>query len=99
MAWIIVMYTCWFHSVPVTEYTCMLTQCEQASKSIQDSVLVSCSDGASQIEVGTGSLGWVLYDTLGSEVASGVGPADGHPELMSSYMSELGGTITFPVGK
>jgi hypothetical protein len=23
--WIIAMYTCWFHLVPVTEYICMLT--------------------------------------------------------------------------
>ena len=54
--------------------------------------LLACSDGSFYPEACTGSHGWVLA-TEQQTLLQGAGPDDGHPSLMSSYRSELGGLL------
>jgi hypothetical protein len=55
--------------------------------------LLACSDGSFFPEEHTGSHGWVLASTDQQILLQGAGPDDGHPRLMSSYRSELGGLL------
>jgi hypothetical protein len=60
---------------------------------IELETLLMCSDGSYDPKTKKGSHGWVLSDTNKTILAQGLGPADGHPTLMSSYRAELGGLI------
>ena len=60
---------------------------------IELETLITCSDGSFNPQTKKGSHGWVLSDVDKSIMAQGSGPADGHPDLMSSYRAELGGLI------
>lgn len=55
--------------------------------------LLACSDGSYYQESHTGSHGWVLASNEQTILLQGAGPDDGHPLLMSSYHSELGGLL------
>jgi hypothetical protein len=65
MAWITVVYLCWFHLVPVTEYTCMLTVyltnscCNHTIYMVKKSSLIILS--ASNITISRSLLGWSHY--------------------------------------
>ena len=61
---------------------------------ISDGTLLSCSDGSHDPEIGKGSHGWLFSDSDGNILWSGSGPIDCHPDLLSSYRSELGGILT-----
>jgi hypothetical protein len=55
--------------------------------------MVTCSDGSFYPDSHTGSHGWVLASADKAILLQGAGPGDGHPKLMSSYRSELGGLL------
>ncbi len=55
--------------------------------------LLACSDGSYYPEEHTGSHGWALASNEKSILLKGAGQDDGHPSLMSSYRSELGGLL------
>jgi hypothetical protein len=55
--------------------------------------LLTCGDGSFYPEAFTGSHGWVLASTEQQTLLQGAGPDDGHPSLLSSYRSELGGWL------
>jgi hypothetical protein len=61
---------------------------------ISDHSLLACSDGSFDPKVGLGSHSWLFADPEGMLLWSGAGPSDGHPNLMSSYRTELGGVTT-----
>jgi hypothetical protein len=50
-----------------------------------------CCDGSFNPNDGSGSHAWIFADPDGMVLWSGAGPDDGHPTLMSSYRTELGG--------
>lgn len=49
-----------------------------------------CSDGTYHPVHKCGSHGWVFASEAQGTIATGSGPSDGHPTLLSSYRSELG---------
>ncbi len=57
-------------------------------------ILLACSDGSHNPESHTGCHGWVLASNEQELLLQGAGPDDGHPMLINSYRSELGGLIT-----
>jgi hypothetical protein len=61
--------------------------------SMELETLVACSDGSHNPKTGTGSHGWAFAQQDGNTLLQGAGPVDGHPTLMSSYRSELGGLL------
>ncbi len=60
---------------------------------IELETLITCSDGSFDPASGQGSHGWVVSTNDRIMLAKGAGPADGHPNLMSSYRVELGGLV------
>jgi hypothetical protein len=81
-------YQCLIGEQPPTQ-----EQCKMISQALGTEGLFTCSNGAYCQSKGTGSHGWVIYARTGSELMVGAGPADGHPDFMSSYRSELGGIL------
>lgn len=60
---------------------------------LQEATLLACSDGAYDTDNGKGSHGWVFASDMEQEITAGAGPDDGHPSLMASYRTELGGLL------
>jgi hypothetical protein len=60
---------------------------------LQKATLLACSDGAYDTDNGKGSHGWVFASDMEQEIMAGAGPDDGHPSLMTSYRTELGGLL------
>jgi hypothetical protein len=71
------------------------TACKRICNEVLEESLLACSDGAYDAATGKGSHGWVITSEIEQETAaSGTGPDDGHPHLMSYYYCiELGGII------
>jgi hypothetical protein len=55
--------------------------------------LLACSDGSYSQESYTGSHSWVIASADKKLLLQHTGPGDGHPKLMPSYQSELGGLL------
>lgn len=75
-------FQCIVGAQPLTE-----EQCQHIRDTIVAQECVSCSDGAFYPDTGIGSQSWVFNGSQ-DEVVSGVGPTDGHPSLMSSYIEQ-----------
>jgi hypothetical protein len=60
---------------------------------IETDNLLTCSDGSFAPDTGTGGHGQIIASTDKTILATRAGPDDGHPMLMSSYQSELGGLL------
>jgi hypothetical protein len=71
-----------------------LAQCIDLEEEIKQGSLLSCSDGAYCPITNKGSHSWLFSNNTKQLLASGAGPTDGHPILMSSYRTELGGILT-----
>ena len=56
--------------------------------------LLTCSNGLHEEETGYASHAWVFSDSAGHILWCRFGPIDGHPDMLSSYRSELGGVTT-----
>jgi len=67
--------------------------CDEIAEEISYNSLVTCSDRAHNPDTSTGSHAWVLASAVRGTMSSGSGVDDGHPALMSSYWSELGGVL------
>ncbi len=65
----------------------------EVAHNLELETLVTCSDGSYFPESHTGSRGWVVATTDQKLLLQGAGPGDGHPKLISSYRSELGGLL------
>ncbi len=65
----------------------------QIATGLELETLIACSDGSYDPKHQTGSHGWIFASTDKNILAQGAGPADGHPALMSSYRTELGGLL------
>jgi hypothetical protein len=65
----------------------------EVAHNLELETLVTCSDGSYFPESHTGSHGWVVATNDRKRLLKGAGPGDGHPALMSSYRSELGGLL------
>jgi hypothetical protein len=60
---------------------------------ISTATLLACSDGSFTKDSGTGGHGWVFATDEETILVQGADPEDGHPTMMSSYQSELGGLL------
>jgi hypothetical protein len=69
-----------------------LPACTTLKDGIKDQSLLVCSDGAYCPITHKGSHSWVVSNTSRQILAKGAGPNDGHPNSMSSYRTELGGS-------
>jgi len=58
--------------------------CADIQEDIRTDSFLVCTDGAFCCTTRRGSYGWVMVNDKGT-VATGAGPDDGHPALMSSY--------------
>jgi len=65
-----------------------LAECQEIKTIIKQDSLVTRSDGAHDKFLAKSSHAWVFGDNLGSLLAAGAGPTDGHPALLSAYRTE-----------
>jgi hypothetical protein len=88
-----------FHDTPVFfqrligSHPPIMEACDEIAEEISYNSLVTCSDRAHNPDTSTGSHAWVLASAVRGTMSSGSGVDDGHPALMSSYWSELGGVL------
>jgi ribonuclease HI len=69
-------------------------ECEAIATELTEKTLVVCSDGACDTSQAVSSYATVLASgLLQSQLATVVGPVDGHPALVTSYRAELSGII------
>jgi len=69
-------------------------QCQELATAIEKETLAGCSDGAYDRTTSIASHGLVLADRIQRKrIASGAGPVDGHPHLLSSFRAELSGIL------
>ncbi len=68
--------------------------CSTIAEEIRLSTFLACSDGSHNPTLAIASHSWVFGNGLQQILASGAGPDDGHPRLLSSYRSELGGILS-----
>lgn len=54
--------------------------------------LLTCCDGSYSPDSKQGSHGWV-FTTAQTQLLTGAGPADGHPDLVSPSRAELAGLV------
>jgi len=69
-------------------------QCTELATTLQEDIeLLECSDGSYVEETGDSYHGWILASDKRKTIAEGSGPGHGHPDLLSSYRSELCGIL------
>jgi hypothetical protein len=69
-------------------------ECEAIAAELTEKTLVACSDGACDTSLVVSSYATVLASSFRKrQLATVVGPVDGHPALVTSYRAELSGII------
>ncbi len=68
--------------------------CSTIAEEIRLNTGLASSDGSHNPTLSIASHSWVFGTGLQQILASGAGPDDGHPRLLSSYRSELGGILS-----
>ncbi len=69
-------------------------QCQEISQEILHNALLACSDGAHDATSSKASHGWIFGSSIFETIqATGAGPVDGHPQLLSSFRAELSGIL------
>jgi hypothetical protein len=75
------------HAPPTT------LESDSIAEEIGCNMCMVCSDVSTCPDTGISSHSWVISGGLNQVVSSGAGRDDSHPQLMSSYCSELGGLL------
>jgi hypothetical protein len=68
-------------------------QCDEIAEEIANNTLLTSTDGAYCPNTNKGSHSCVMASKVQYIIAPVAGPDNGHPDLVSSYQSELGGII------
>jgi hypothetical protein len=67
---------------------------QDIAQELSEEQLVACCDGAHYKLTSIASHGWVFSSTLmRTPIATGAGPINGHPQLLSYYRAELSGIV------